>query len=311
MHRIRGEVFTYADLPPAERVLREGTTPETFGVTSKRGGPSWATVQEVRAWPGYRVRRFEDLVKVSAHLSAGNREHMLFYRGQTRDYVDRNHRTNLYPTLYRGPGKASLKKELLTERWTSLKVLVRAIVRERGALKLPGKSHRHIESAIALLQHYGLAETPLLDITPSLRVAASFALPDGGGGIGYLYVLALPYPHGTISHFVDRDMVLVRLHGICPYEAVRPHYQEGYLVGKFPISDAGAVSVEKERNDNAASRLVAKLIVDDRDNGFFSAGFPRVPVDTLLPARDPFGEAVRAVVDRAKAARHEKALGAR
>jgi hypothetical protein len=301
VHRIRGEVFTYADVPTEDRVLREGTTASTFGSTkSKRGGPSWASIQDVRAWPGYRITHFEELVKVSAHLSAGNREYMLFYRGQTKDYTDINKRTNLYPTLYRGLGKSPLRKKVLAERWGRLETLVRAIVRERAALKLPGKSHRHIESAIALLQHYGLCETPLLDITPSLRVAASFALPAGGSRVGYVYVLALPYPHGTISHFVDRDMVLVRLHGICPYEAVRPHYQEGYLVGKFPISDAGSVTVAKERNDNAASRLVAKLMVDDTHGGFFSPGFPRVPTETLLPAKDPFGDAVRAIVERVK-----------
>jgi hypothetical protein len=301
MHRIRGDVFTYAEFPPAAQDLREGTTPETFGATKRAGGPTWATIQEVRSWPGYRVTKFEELVRISAQLSAGNRTHMLFYRGQTKDYRDRNGRTNLYPTLYRGRAKTPLKRSVLDQRWRRLGSCVEALVANRSSLKLPGKTHRHIESAIALLQHYGLAETPLIDITPSLRVAASFALPTPESKLGYLYVLALPYPHGTISHYVDHDIVLVRLHGICPYEAVRPHYQEGYLVGKFPISDAASVTVAKERNDNAASRLVAKLVLDDSRGSFFSDGFPRVPEETLLPTKDPFGEALRELITKVDA----------
>ena len=129
-----------------------------------------------------------------------------------------------------------------------------------------------------------------------MRIAASFALPDEESKVGYLYAIALPYPQGTISHFVDQDMVLVRLFGVCPFDALRPHFQEGYLLGKFPISDAGQRGVVKERNDNAAHRLVAKLVLDDRDGGFFRGGFPRVPKTALLPLKDPFGDALRRIV---------------
>lgn len=298
MRRIHGDVFTYAEYPPDGALLKEGTTPRSFGAKPRKGGPTWAPVQSVREWPGYRVRRFEELVKVSAHLAAGNRGHMLFFRGQARDYVDRNGRTNLYPTLFR-KGASPLRRAELAKRWAKLEACVKAIVAHRADLALPGKTHRHIEAAIALLQHYGLCETPLLDVTPSLRVAASFALPDDKAKLGYLYALALPYPHGSISHFVDQDMVLVRLFGVCPFEAVRPHYQEGYLVGKFPIANAGDLGVTKERNDNGASRLVAKIVLDDRDGGFFHGGFPRFPASTLLPPKDPFGEALSRVVSGA------------
>jgi FRG domain len=298
MRKIHGDVFTYADFPESEELLKEGTKRSSFGVRGKKGGPTWATVQNVREWPGFTVRRFEDLVKISAHLAAGNRGHMLFFRGQKSDHVDRNGRTNLYPTLFR-KGRSPLKKTELADRWQRLETAVAAIVRERNALGLPGKTHRHIEAAIALLQHYGLCETPLLDVSPSLRVAASFALPSKKAELGYLYAIALPYPHGTISHFVDQDTVLVRLLGVCPFEAVRPHFQEGYLVGKYPIANAGARGVVKEKSDNAASRLVAKLILDDRDGGFFGRGFPRVPASTLLPPKDPFGDKLRKIVLRA------------
>ena len=297
MRRIHGDVFTYADYPPRAELLKEGTTRATFGAgdARRRGGPTWTSVQNVREWPGYRVTRFEDLVRIAAHLAAGNRGYMLFFRGQKADYVDRNGRTNLFPTLFR-KGKSPLRKTELAARWARLEACVKAIVDHRRELQLPGKTHRHMEAHIALLQHYGLCETPLLDITPSLRVAASFALPEASTKTGYLYVLALPYPHSSISHFVDQDMVLVRLFGVCPFDAVRPHFQEGYLVGKYPISDAAASEVVKERYDNASSRLVAKLVLDDSRGTFFRGGFPRVPMSTLVPENDRFGDELGQVI---------------
>lgn len=298
MRRIHGDVFTYAELPSAERVLKEGTTPATFGVRG-RGGPTWTTVQNVRALPGYRVRHFDELVRIAAHLAAGNRGMLLFYRGQSKEYLDRNGRTNLYASIFRSKSGRLMRDELQS-RVAKLHRSVKAVVAARDELGLPGRVHRHIEPAIALLQHYGLCQTPLLDITPSLRVAASFALLRPEVRTGYLYVLGLPYPHGTISHFVDQDMVLVRLHGICPYEAVRPHYQEGFLVGKFPIVNAAAAPMIKEQTDNVASRLVAKLVLDDSRGTFFNEGFPRVPESTLLPTRDPFGDRLAQVVRRAR-----------
>lgn len=299
MRRIHGDVFTYADYPPRAEVLKEGTTRATFapsaGDARRRGGPTWTSVQNVRAGAGYRVTRFEDLVRIAAHLAAGNRGYMLFFRGQNGDFVDRNGRTNLFPTLFRN-GRSPLRQVELDARWKRLGACVDAIVAHRKELQLPGKTHRHMEAHIALLQHYGLCETPLLDITPSLRVAASFALPSEETRVGYLYVLALPYPHSSISHFVDQDMVLVRLFGVCPFDAVRPHFQEGYLVGKYPIANAASTEVVKERYDNAASRLCAKLVLDDTRGTFFRGGFPRIPMSTLVPENDRFGDALRRVI---------------
>jgi hypothetical protein len=255
----------------------------------KRGGPTWTTVQEVRASKGYRIQSYEEAVAVVAHLASEHRGSMLFFRGQTSDHHDRAGRTNLYSTLFRSPrGKVMLTAEELERRGRELDKRVASVLRHRRVLGLPGRSHRHIETAIALIQHYGLAPTPLLDVTLSLRVAASFALPSRDAQLGVVYVLALPYPTATISHFTDLDMVLVRLSAICPFDAKRPHFQDGWLVGKYPIVNASKPTVAKERKDNAAGRLVAKLIVDNRLGRFFGPGFPRIPTSALLPVQDQF-----------------------
>jgi hypothetical protein len=85
----------------------------------------------------------------------------------------------------------------------------------------------------SILQHYEVCDTPLLDLKQSLRVAASFAL-NWTSSEGYIFVFALPYPNGTISYFSEEELVIVRLLSVCPSEALRPHFQEGYLVGTFP-----------------------------------------------------------------------------
>lgn len=273
MRRIRENIFSYAE--------RSG----------KRSGPTWTTVQDVRASKGHPTKSYEEAVAIAAHLASEHRGSMLFFRGQTADHRDADDRTNLYSTLFRSPkGKVALRAEELEIRGRALDARVEAILRYRKELGLPGRSHRHLETAIALIQHYGLAPTPLLDVTLSLRVAASFALPSREAERGVVYVLALPYPTASISHFTDQDMVLVRLSAICPYDAKRPHFQEGWLVGKYPIVNASSPTVLKERKDNAAGRLVAKLSLDNRHGRFFGPGFPRIPESALLPVRDEFRE---------------------
>jgi len=62
----------------------------------------------------------------------------------------------------------------------------------------------------AILQHYGVCDTPLVDLTHSLRVAASFAhleflkakSKNKRRKYGYVMALAMPYPVGSISYSV-------------------------------------------------------------------------------------------------------------
>ena len=85
----------------------------------------------------------------------------------------------------------------------------------------------------AIIQHYEICETPLLDVTHSLRVAASFATLNGSLA-PVLYVLAAPYLGGTISASSEQGIQTIKLSSICPPDARRPHFQEGYLLGEYP-----------------------------------------------------------------------------
>lgn len=298
MEKIEGKVFTYAQLSREEWSLPSGTSMATFGfgalkrTTKVVTGPAWTTVPKIRESPGYPITTFGELVTRCAHLAYGNRRFSLFYRGQGKDYLDKNGRSRLYSSIFRPEiGQNVLRKSRLKLRFDTLRTLRTKLRSNAGALDMRGRLHEHLEASVALLQHYELCATPLLDVTQSIRVAASFALMSGNP-VGYVFVLGLSHPHSSISHFVDQEMTLVKLQSVCPYRALRPHYQEGYLVGRYPFS------LTKESGDNLAYRMIAKLRLDNSDGGFWCGGFDPIPKEALLPSVDEYGTLLQSIVGK-------------
>jgi hypothetical protein len=78
----------------------------------------------------------------------------------------------------------------------------------------------------SILQHYEVCRTPLLDVTHSLRIAASFA-SDGAGDEAFIFVLGVPNLSGAVTASAEAGLQIVRLSSVCPPAAVRPHIQEG------------------------------------------------------------------------------------
>ena len=293
----------------AELVLRPGVTEESFGFGDytydqiRRLGPTWAPISKIRAWPGFPVTRFEELVTRAAHVAGGNRLYSLFFRGQSRDYLDANGRSTIYSSICRPPpGMRLLRTTRLDKRVRLLQRVMEAIRGDRVALDLTSRIHQHSESLLALVQHYELCPTPLLDVTRSLRVAASFALLNGTEG--FVYVFGMPHPNGSISHLVDHETVIVHLQAVCPWKALRPHYQEGALIGRYPWNDA------KERGDDVAHRMVAKFRLENSDGLFWGRGFAAIPRKALLPEPDAFGATLRDVVRPLLAAESRKTRSA-
>jgi hypothetical protein len=107
----------------------------------------------------------------------------------------------------------------------------------------------------SILQHYEVCNTPLLDFTHSLHVACSFAQIDNDGEFGYVYVFGLPYITNRISYNSEQDIVNIRLLSICPPQAFRPYFQEGYLAGTMDVTHYYA---EKTPLDFSC-RLIAKF----------------------------------------------------
>jgi hypothetical protein len=141
----------------------------------------------------------------------------------------------------------------------------------------------------AIIQHYELWPTPLIDITSSLRIAASFAMGLRLANTqeqrrGFVFVVGMPSSTGSITFDLDQQLCLARLHSACPPVAARPHYQDGFLVGRFPIYSMADFGVKKK--SNLLRRLVAKFLLIDEGN-FWDEDFPIVREDALYPTDDP------------------------
>src|SRR5262249_48355521 len=131
--------------------------------------------------------------------------------------------------------------------------------------------------------------TPLLDVTHSLRIAASFASHDTDD-LGFVFVLGVPNLSGAITASADAGVQIVRLSSVWPLSAVRPHIQEGYLLGEYPEIDSyqqKAHYILKEID--FGRRLIAKFRFTPRTFRAKSDKFPLVPKEALYlsSSRDP------------------------
>ena len=223
-----------------------------------------------------------------------NKRLTLFFRGQTSDERDP------LPVLLRDKWKC-----FDTQEWFRLTTANRQLYWEELAnigkqvyeickgsdLGLPRwralRDTREVQWAV--IQHYGLWPTPLIDITSSLRIAASFAMDlqvgiPGNHRHGFVFVVGMPSSTGSITFDIDQQLCLARLYSACPRIAKRPHYQDGFLVGRFPIYSMADHRVQEK--SNLLRRLVAKFSLVDEGN-FWDEDFPIIRDTALYPENDP------------------------
>jgi hypothetical protein len=244
---------------------------------------------------------YAKLVDIVSFLSVMNKRHTLHFRGQGQPLRP-------LPALFRSTWTSlsgtrhEISYNIRQRLWDLLNNDISALVCSicsKMPMPRPATLRLFREAAWAIAQHYELWPTPLIDITPSLRTAASFAL-WGGRAEGYLYVLAMPPSTNSITFDADQHVVLARLHAVCPPVAKRPHFQEGYLVGRFPFDPERERESDRDfryfaKVSNLERRLIAKIRLTDTDEkqhrrdatatgqGFWSKDFPRMSEKALMP----------------------------
>ncbi|MBR0933037.1 FRG domain-containing protein [Bradyrhizobium jicamae] len=249
-----------------------------------RRGCQIAKNTAVRQGPGHRVGSYLELATKIAELQFLNRDHVLLFRGQGADHRNVKRNSSLKPTLFRGingnPDRATL-----VARFAALQRAERFLVADYAKAKLLGverlKRHRILRWSI--LQHYEVCETPLLDVTHSIRIAASFA-SLAGTATAFLYVLGVPNLSGAITASAEAGLQIVRLSSVCPPSAVRPHIQEGYLLGEYP----DMAGYEQRENYfpyemDFGRRLVAKFSFSPA-SFWKNDDFPQVARSALYPS---------------------------
>ncbi|HRK20472.1 MAG TPA: FRG domain-containing protein [Fimbriimonadaceae bacterium] len=265
--------------------------------------PKSTTNNRIRAGRAHRVDSFLELARKIAALQYKNPQYVLLFRGQAKDYKNQKGNSSLKPCLLR-PRKGSSElpgRELLLQRFQFLAEAERRLVEGyesvsdiEGVLKI--KRQRILRWAI--LQHYEIAFTPLLDVSQSLRVAASFASATAEER-AFIYVLGVPNLSGAISASAEAGLQIVRLSGVCPPVALRPHIQEGYLLGEYPdMPDIEQKQHYPAFETDFGRRLLAKLEFDPRT--FWSdAEFPMITRGALYPDRhDPLFVLAQELRDR-------------
>ena len=265
--------------------------------TKKEWNRFGATVSSVRASEGYKISNFRELIDEVAIVTLNNKSFEMFYRGQKNDYLnnqgvfykDRKQKSTILPAICRpdkksdGTIKYSIRQKNVSERYEYLYSLIDYINKQKRS-RLP------YEYYMSLFQHYEIARTPLIDITQSLRVASTFALDNSE--IGFLYVFGLPFPNQSISYYTDLGIILLKLQNVVSVNAVRPRYQEGYLVGKFPFSNKKTVS------DDLSNRMVAKFKLDNSNGDFWDKDFQPMPNEVLFPKNDIVEQELKAYKEK-------------
>jgi len=111
----------------------------------------------------------------------------------------------------------------------------------------------------------------------------------GNGDERYLFVLGVPNVSGAVTASSEANLQIVRLSSACPPEAVRPHLQEGYLLGEYPeIADFEQNAHYSHHEMDFGRRLIAKFRFDPTTL-WKSPNFPPSTDEALYPRdhRDP------------------------
>ncbi len=244
----------------------------------------------VRNAEAYQVNSFMDLATKIAELQFMNRDLVLMFRGQKADYRNRVGNTTLRPTIFRGSqGDRVPTDGELTKRYAALGTYEKILTSEYRATSTPGSQILRRQKIIrwSILQHYEVCPTPLLDVTHSLRISASFASADANEE-AYVFVLGVPNLSGAITASADAGLQIIRLSSVCPPSAVRPHIQEGYLLGEYPeMTGVDQKQHYKHYEIDFGRRLVAKFRFKPSDFWRASKDFPVVPKTALYPENDP------------------------
>lgn len=242
---------------------------------------------------------FRDLSDWMAYLTWKHRGFQLFFRGQSRDYTTRpdgEPETGfcLYPSIFRNlPGEHGAQP--VYDRYERLSLAQRAlleVLREKEPLSLPQGLRRQVSRdrllQWAVLQHYEICATPLLDVTLSIPHALAFAQGDSDSE-PHLYVLALPPQTSAVSISAEEELVVIDLAKVCPPELRRPHFQVGFLLGEYPAVEDYQHHVKT--GDTKQSFDFRQRLVGVAKLGSFNWDSAPIPAeDLILPPDDGFLE---------------------
>jgi len=273
---------------------------QLLSLLSRARKPHRVTVSDVRKDTGFFVTDYPDLAQRVAELSFYNPEFVLFFRGQGGDHKNKARKSSIKPGVFRSlPGTVSPPTMVvIRERYRRLARAEEQLARIYEQKKFIGRERikRYRILRWAILQHYEVCATPLLDVSHSLRIAASFATHSHCDEC-FVQVIALPNLAGSVTASSEEGIQIIRLSSICPPQALRPHFQEGYLVGEYPdMASPDQKQLYSAYEVDFGLRLLAKFRFDPKTFWRRTPEFPLVREEALYPnSADSFYHAMREI----------------
>ncbi|MBT8036125.1 MAG: FRG domain-containing protein [Verrucomicrobiae bacterium] len=259
---------------------------------------------QLRKENGLVVTSYHDLACKIAALQFNNPNFVLLFRGQSSDRRHHHSRnTTIRPNIFRGDQGLDVDEwnKMLENRYKTLHLAEDLLIQKWPELE-KGKFRIQRSAVIrwAILQHYEVCRTPLLDLTHSLRIAASFAsLANASGETpedladesmaedAFLMVHAIPQIGGGVSTCAYDEMQTLRLASICPPSAMRAHLQEGYLIGEYPELQTFRQKMNLDLDEtDFGKRLIAKFKFKPSEFWDSEDTFARIPKPALYPNDD-------------------------
>lgn len=255
--------------------------------------------RNIRKFRGNVVSDYPALAAKIAELQFRNRDYVLMFRGQKSDHMNQNGLSTLQPSIFRATGDGKYHE--------TVKEKFRILNEVEGIMESEYLNSLHIGSdeisrfrliRWSIIQHYEICDTPLLDVTQSLRIAASFATNNNDTDESFLYVLGVPQISGAITVNAESGVQTIRLSSVCPPSAMRPHIQEGFLLGNYPDIDIYRQKEEYGLSEmDFGKRLVAKFKINPET--FWAPGgqFQKIGPRALYPASkdDPIYQIAKSI----------------
>lgn len=245
-------------------------------------------IENEHGWK-WEAKSYDELIEYISFLTCMNKRLVLYYRGQT---IQDTPTPTIFRDFWHSPYGTKIKIPSPYIYWKELPSIGKEVCEICNKVGVPRPRTIELirEAQMAIIQHYNLWPTPLLDITQNLRMATTVALTENRCE-GFLFVFGLPNTTASVSYDVDQHIVLARLESVCPPSARRPHIQNGFLVGRHPLYD---LRPDHDLNanpnlHNMNRRLVAciRLINEPSDNNkhgsFWDDDFFPISADRLYP----------------------------
>ena len=226
---------------------------------------------------------YDDLIDAVAQISFYNIDYFVYFRGQSREYLE-NNKTTIYSKFHR-KGEFARNYETLFEELTLYEdKLIKQIKDDEKPTAGSSNFTDFREFRWAIIQHYNRHPTPCLDITHSLHVACSFALREKKiDETGIIYLMGYSNYPKTISYSTDEKISITRLMGFGMPIARRPYLQQAFSICPFPFDDI--INRKYRERYNFSRRLLAKFEIKNTTS-FWDNKFQIIPDEYLLPNTD-------------------------